>query len=129
MTDPIADMITRIKNASTSQKESVVFPYSKLKLAILDVLLKEGFVRSFAKKGKKIAKFIEVSLIYTDGESRITDVSRESKSSRRVYLQAKDIKTVKSGYGVLVLSTPKGIMTDKQARAEHLGGEALFKIW
>lgn len=129
MTDPIADMITQIKNASTSQKESVVFPYSKLKLTILDVLLKEGFIRSFAKKGKKIAKFIEVGLIYSNGESRITDVSRESKSSKRVYLQAKDIKSVKSGYGVLVLSTPKGIMTDKQARAEHIGGEALFKIW
>lgn len=129
MTDPIADMITRIKNASTSKKESVVFPYSKLKLAILDVLLKEGFIKSFAKKGKKIAKFIEVTLIYADGMPKISDVSRESKTSKRVYFQAKDIKTVKSGYGTLILSTPKGIMTDKQAKAEHIGGEAMFKIW
>lgn len=129
MTDSIADMITRIKNASTSNKEFVVFPYSKLKLAILDVLLKEGYVKSFAKKGKKIAKFIEVGLIYQDGAPKVSGVTRVSKSSKRIYFQAKDIKTVKSGYGILILSTPKGIMTDKQARMEHVGGEAMFKIW
>ena len=129
MTDPIADMIIRIKNASTSKKESVVFPYSKLKLAILDVLLKEGFVKSFGKKGKKVVKFIEVGLIYEGGESKVRGVDRISKTSKRVYLQAKDIRPVKSGYGAMILSTPKGIMTDKQARAEHVGGEVLFTIW
>jgi len=128
-TDPIADMIIRIKNASDSKKESVVLPYSKLKAAILDVLLKEGFVKSFGKKGKKVAKFIEVGLIYTEGMPKVQGVDRISKSSKRVYFHAKDIRPIKSGYGLLILSTPQGIMTDKQARTAHVGGEALFKIW
>ncbi len=127
--DPIADMIIRIKNASDSQKESVVFPYSKLKLSILDVLMKEGFIRSFGKKGKKIAKFIEVGLIYDENGPKIKGVSRVSKTSKRVYFQAKDIHPIKSGFGAMILSTPKGIMSDKQARTEHVGGEGLFKIW
>jgi small subunit ribosomal protein S8 len=129
MTDPIADMIIRIKNASDSKKESVVLPYSKLKLAILDVLLKEGFVKSFAKKGKKITKWIEVGLVYEDGMAKVRGVDRVSKTSKRVYYQAKDIRPVKSGYGLLLLSTPQGIMTDKMAKTAHVGGEALFKIW
>lgn len=129
MTDPIADMIIRLKNASDSRKESVVFPYSKLKLAILDVLLKEGFVKSFGKKGKKIAKFIEVVLIYDENGPRISGVDRVSKTSKRIYNKAKEIKKVKNGIGLLVLSTPKGIMTDKMAKEANVGGEAMFKIW
>ncbi len=129
MTDPIADMIIRMKNASDSKKESVVFPHSKLKLAILDVLLKEGFIKSFGKKGKKIAKWIEVGLIYDDGASRISGVERVSKTSKRIYNKTKDIRKVKNGVGSLILSTPKGIMTDKMAKEAKVGGEAMFKIW
>jgi len=114
--DPISDMLVRIKNATDAKKESVVFPVSKLKLAIADALFKAGFIQSFGKKGKKIAKFIEVGLIYEDGQSKIKGVERVSKTS-------------KSGYGALILSTPKGIMTDKMAREANVGGEALFKIW
>ncbi len=131
--DPISDMIVRIKNASDSKKESVVFPYSKLKLAILDTLAKSGYIKSFSKKGKKIAKFIEVVLLYGEGtengEAKIKGVERVSKTSKRVYNKMKDIRKVKSGIGSLILSTPKGIMTDKQAKEAHVGGEALFKIW
>ena len=130
MTDPIADMIVRIKNASDSKKESVVLPYSKLKVAILDVLMKEGFVSSFGKIGKKIVKYIEVVLAYDEnGQSKIHGVDRVSKTSKRVYQKAKDIRSVKNGFGALILSTPRGIMTDKVAKAEKVGGEALFKIW
>lgn len=130
MTDPIADMIIRIKNASDSKKQSVVLPYSKLKLAILDVLMKEGFVTSFGKKGKKIVKYIEVVLSYDEnGQPKIHGVDRISKTSKRVYHKAKDIRSVKNGFGAMILSTPKGIITDKVARAERIGGEALFKIW
>jgi len=129
MNDPIADMIIRIKNASDLKKESVVFPYSKLKLAILDVLLKEGFIKSFGKKGKKIAKFIDVGLIYENGGSKVSGVDRISKTSKRIYIQSKDIRPVKNGYGLLILSTPKGIVTGKFAKENNLGGEALFKIW
>ena len=127
--DPVSDMIIRIKNAGDSRKESVVFPYSKLKVAILDVLAKEGFIKSFGKKGKKIAKFIEVTLIYEDGSAKIQGVERVSKSSKRIYNKSKDIKKVKSGLGSLIISTPKGIMTDKQAKTDNVGGEPLFKIW
>ena len=127
--DPISDMIVQIKNASAAHKESVVLPYSKLKLAILDTLMKEGFVKSFGKKGKKVVKFIEVALAYENDEPKIHEVQRISKSSRRVYQKAKDIRGVKNGFGILVLSTPIGIMSDKMARAEKVGGEALFKIW
>lgn len=130
MNDPIADMIIRIKNATNSKKESVVFPYSKLKIAILDVLLKEGFIVSFGKKGKKIVKYIEVVLGYDkDGEPKIHGVDRISKFSKRIYVKSKEIRGVKSGFGAMILSTPQGIMTDKGAKVAKVGGEALFKIW
>ena len=130
MHDPIADMIVRIKNASDSKKESVVFPYSKLKLAISDCLQKDGFIKSFGKKGKKVVKFIEVGLLYgEDGEAKISGVKRVSKSSKRVYKSAKDIKKVRSGFGTLVMSTPRGIMSGKKSKEQGVGGEALFEIW
>jgi small subunit ribosomal protein S8 len=127
--DPISDMIVRIKNATASKKESVVFPYSKLKLSICDVLFKDGFIKSFGKKGKKIAKFIEVVLIYEDEISKIHGIERVSKTSKRIYQKSKDLRKVKGGLGALIISTPKGIMTDRMAREANVGGEALFKIW
>ncbi len=127
--DPISNMIVMIKNASDSRKESVVFPYSKIKLAILDLLQKEGFIKSFGKKGKKVVKFIEVGLLYAGKEPRINGVKRVSKTSKRVYIGSKEIKKVKNGLGSLIMSTPKGIMTDKMAREAKVGGEALFEIW
>ncbi|HRH26599.1 MAG TPA: 30S ribosomal protein S8 [Parcubacteria group bacterium] len=127
--DPISNMIVMIKNASDSKKESVVFSYSKIKLAILDLLQKEGFIKSFGKKGKKVVKFIEVELMYSGKEPRINGVKRVSKTSKRVYFGTKEIKKVKNGLGSLIMSTPKGIMTDKMAREAKVGGEALFEIW
>ncbi len=128
--DHIADMITRIKNATDVRKESVVFPYSQLKFDIATVLEKEGFLKSVSKKGKKITKFIEVELAYdAEGQPKINGVERISKSSKRIYQKAKDIFPVKYGTGLLVLTTPKGILTGAQARKEKVGGEALFKVW
>jgi small subunit ribosomal protein S8 len=128
--DQIADMIVRIKNASDSKKETVVFPYSNLKLAILDVLMKNGFVTSFGKKGKKVVKYIEVVLKYDEnGQPAVHGAERVSKFSKRVYYKASEIKKVKNGFGALILTTPKGIMTDKMAKEAKVGGEALFKIW
>ena len=129
MHDPIADMIVRIKNAGDSGKESVVFPYSKLKEAILGVLVKNKYIKSFSKKGKKLVKWIEAVLLYEDGKAKIQGLSRVSKTSKRIYHKAKDIKMVRSGFGSLIISTPKGIMTDKEAKEVNVGGEALFKIW
>lgn len=127
--DPIGDMIVRIKNAAEQKKESVVFPYSKLKLAISDVLFKDGYLKSFGKKGKKIAKFIEVVFVYDENGPKIHGIERVSKTSKRVYQKSKEINKVKGGMGALILSTPKGIMTDRMAKEANVGGEALFKIW
>ena len=129
-TDKIADMMVQIKNAGMVHKQSVVFPYSKLKMSIAEALLKAGFVEAVLKKGKKIIKYIDITLAYnTDGTAKIHGVERISKSSKRVYYKAVEARPVKSGYGVMVLSTPKGILTDEQARKDNVGGEALFKIW
>ncbi|MCR4306442.1 MAG: 30S ribosomal protein S8 [Candidatus Yonathbacteria bacterium] len=129
VTDPIADLLVRIKNAGNTGLPSTIIPYSQLKFEIASLLQKEGYIGSVSKKGKKAKKVIEVSIAYTNKKPRIADAARVSKPSRRVYMGVSDIKPVRHGYGLLVLSTPKGIMTDKEARKEHVGGEALFKIW
>ena len=127
--DPISNMLIMIKNASLANKETVVFPYSKLKLAIGECLVKEGYIKSITKKIRKDHPVLEVELLYVDKKSRITDLERVSKQSKRVYFGMKDIHTVKGGSGLLVLSTPKGILSGKNARKEQVGGEALFRIW
>ncbi len=118
-----------MKNGSLAGKESVCLPYSKMKNAIAECLKKEGYVSSFSKKIKKDQPVLEVELIYTDKKPKISQVERISKQSRRVYFRMKDIHSVRNGSGLLVLSTPKGILSGKEARKEQVGGEALFKIW
>lgn len=127
--DSIADLIVRIKNASDAEKDSVTVSYSKIKAAILEVLEKEGFVKSVAKRGKKIHKSIEVGLVYDQYGPRVKGVERVSKLSRRLYSGAADLKPLKQGHGMVILTTPKGIMTDREARKQKIGGELLFKIW
>jgi small subunit ribosomal protein S8 len=128
--DSISNMIIKIKNASTRGLSTVSFPASKMTFAIAELLQKEGYLKDVAKKGKKVAKTIEASLVYGENKQpKVTDVKRVSKLSKRVYAGVSDIKAVRSGYGLLVLTTPKGVMTDKQAKAEKVGGEVLFKIW
>ncbi len=129
MNDSIGDMIIRIKNAGISRKESVLVPFSKLKFEIATVLEKEGYIASVAKKGKKVAKFIELGLIYDSGESRVQGVRRVSKLSRRVYRKASELRPVKNGLGISIVSTPKGLLSGKNARKERVGGEVLFEIW
>jgi len=127
--DSISNMIIMMKNASLAGKEVVAFPYSKMKNAIAECLKKEGYVSEISKKVKKGQPMLEVGLIYVDKKPRITEVERVSKQSRRVYFGMKDIHSVRSGSGLLVLSTPKGILSGKEARKEQVGGEALFRIW
>lgn len=130
MKDSISDLIIKIKNANIAGHETVTVPYSKMKESILVVLEKEGYVQGINKKGKKVGKFLEVGLVYEEDKSpKITGVTRVSKFSKRVYQKSKEIRPVRSHFGMLVLTTPKGILTDKQARKEKVGGEALFKIW
>jgi small subunit ribosomal protein S8 len=127
--DQISNMLIKIKNASRANHDTVVFPYSKLKLSIAECLEKEGFIRNVTKKTEKGLPVIEVELIYTNDEPRIHDVTRVSKSSRRMYMGVKEIKPIKHGRGKVILSTPKGILTDVNAKKEMVGGEILFSIW
>lgn len=127
--DGISDLIVRIKNASDARKESVSIPHSKIKVAILDVLEREGYIKGIVKKGKKIHKSLEVGLVYDEYGPRVKGVERVSKLSKRIYGGARDLKPVMQGHGVLVITTPKGIMTDSEARKAKVGGELLFKIW
>ncbi len=129
MHDPIADMMIRIKNAGDAGKLSAAMPYSKMRLAVATVLQKAGYLSNVAKKGKKEGKVLEVGIAYEGKNPRISGVSFVSKLSRRVYFGVRDITPVRQGYGDLVLTTPKGIMTGKEAKRERVGGEALFKIW
>ena len=128
--DPIGDFITRIKNAGAVKHESVGVPHSKMKMAIAEVLKKEGFIKDVEKRGKKVRKTIHIDLLYkADGTPRITEVKRVSKPSRRVYKSVGEIHPVRFNKGILLLSTPNGIVTGKEARKTNVGGEALFEIW
>lgn len=127
--DSISNMIISIKNASLVGKQSVSIPYSKIKNAIALCLKKEGYVSEVSKKVKDGAPVLEISLIYINNKPKIQEVDRMSKQSRRIYLGMKDIHSVRNGSGLLVLSTPKGILSGKEARKEQVGGEALFKVW
>lgn len=129
-TDPISDMLIQIKNATMVKKPAVSIPFSNVKMEIAKVLVHEGYLKSAVKKGKKIKKVLACDLVYGENnESKIHDVARISKLSCRVYIGVKDLKPVRQDSGLMVLSTPKGIMTNKEAKAANVGGEVLFKIW
>lgn len=126
--DSLANMLVSIKNAGFVKKPSVIIPHSKMKEAILSVLKNEGYIKTYhVVSGDKPS--LEVVLEYKGGNPRISGITRVSKNSKRVYQGVKDIAPVKYGHGMSVFSTPKGILTDKQARKEMVGGEVLFTIW
>ncbi len=127
--DPISNMLIMLKNASLAKKSSISFPYSKIKNAIIACLQKEGYVGQITKKSKKGFPVLEVELLYVEDIPKINEVKRVSKQSKRVYSKMKDLHGVRGGSGVLVLSTPKGILSGKDARREQVGGEVLFKMW
>ena len=129
-TDPISNMIISMKNASVVSKDKVVVPFSNLKYAIAQCLKEHGYISEASKKTeKKNTPVLEISLAYPEGKAKINDVKRMSKPSRRTYMAVSDLRPVKNGHGMVVLSTPKGILSDKQARKASVGGEALFMIW
>ncbi len=128
--DKIANMLIMIKNAGLAGKESVLIPYSKLKHSIADCLVKGKFVESVSKKTLEDDKnFLDIKLIVNGRNPKITQVERISKPSKRVYIKAKEIKPVRQGFGMMVLSTPKGVMIADDAKKQLVGGEALFRIW
>ena len=130
ISDPVGDFINRIMNAGAVKHATLSVPFSLLKQSIAEKLKEVGYVESHEKKGKKIQKTLDVTLKYgTDGKHIVLGVKRISKPGRRVYKSVNEIFPVRYGKGALLLSTPKGILTDKEARKEKVGGEALFEIW
>jgi len=127
--DKISNLIISLKNAGHAKKATVLVPYTNLTGEIAKVLFHAGYVASYAKKTRKKGDVLELGVSYVNEKPRINDVQRISKSSCRVYTSVHDLKPVKNGRGVLVLSTPKGILTADEARTQHVGGEALFQIW
>ncbi len=125
MSDPIADMLTRIRNAQLAEKTSVVMPSSKLKVAIAQVLRDEGYVEGFNVVSDKGKATLEIGLKYYAGRPVIEKVQRISRPGLRIYKGSKDIPKVMNGLGIAIVSTPKGLMTDRKARADGIGGEVL----
>ena len=130
MSDPVADMLTRIRNAGKAKFNSVDIPGSKLKVELAKVLKEEGYIRNFKFVKDDKQGTLRVYLKYDKQQQHvILNIDRVSKPSRRVYLKGKDVKPVYNGLGVAILSTSKGIMSDKNARKENVGGEVLCNIW
>lgn len=128
--DPIADMLTRIRNAKAAGHETVSIPYSQIKSAILTILKRKNFIEAFEKKGKKVRKSIVVKLKYQkDGSPAINSIVRVSKPGQRVYKPATKLHSVQEGFGIAVISTPEGLMTDSEARRKRVGGEVICEVW
>lgn len=126
--DRIADFIIALKNAGPVRHKTVIVPYSRMKHSIAKVLLDRGYIDGFEKKEYKNGPVLAVDLKYSATGPRITDVKRISKPSRRMYAGVRDVKPVLQGHGLLVLSTPKGVMSGEDAQKERVGGEVLFEI-
>lgn len=130
MTDPIADMLTRIRNAQMAKHENVDMFSSKMKLSIAEILKDEGYILDYKELKEDKHNIIRIHLKYVDdGEVVIKNLERVSKPGRRVYVNAKEIPLTLRGYGVSILSTSKGVITDKKARNEKVGGEVLLRVW
>ena len=130
ITDPIADMLTRLRNAGSARHETVDVPNSKMKKAIAEILLEEGYIKSFQLIDDGTQGVIRITLKYLPGkEKAIQGLRRVSKPGLRVYAGADELPQVLRGLGIAIISTSKGIMTDKKARAQHVGGEVLAFVW
>ena len=128
--DPIGDFIIRLTNAGAINKPTVSVPFSNLKMAVAEKLMQSGFIGAVEKKGKKVKKTLDIVLKYdAAGKAVINGVKRISKPGRRMYKSVLEIAPVRYGKGALILSTPQGIMTDKEAKKAKVGGEAMFEIW
>jgi small subunit ribosomal protein S8 len=130
MTDPVGDMLTRIRNGQRVGKSNVVSPASKLRLGVLDVLQREGFIRGYSvSEIRKGVSEIAIELKYFEGNGVIKQIDRVSTPGRRVYSKIKDLPKVYNGLGIAVLSTPRGVLSDQEAREQNVGGEILCKVF
>ena len=129
MTDPITDMLNQIKNAEAVQKAEVILPFSKLKNEIALIMQKENFLGEVKKVSKGKLKLLKLTLKYDNGLPAMEGFKRVSKPGQRIYTKYQEIKKVRGGYGKMILSTPKGLMTGVEAKKSKLGGEVLMEVW
>ena len=130
MTDPIGDMLTRIRNGQQARKDSVLTPASKLRARVLDVLQREGYIRGYSDADVAGAQAnLRIDLKYFEGQPAIQHVARVSKPGRRVYSGATDLPRIRNGLGIVIVSTPKGVLSDAEAREQNVGGEVLCQVF
>ncbi len=129
MTDPLGDMLTRIRNGQSAKKDSVLTPASRLRASVLDVLQREGYIRGYTREAVGSVPSIRIELKYFEGLPAIQHLSRVSKPGRRVYAGAQSLPRVKNGLGITIVSTPKGVLSDAEARTENVGGEILCQVF
>ena len=129
MTDPLGDMLTRIRNGQRAKKDSVLSPASKLRARVLEVLQREGYIRGYSEDATGIHPQLRIELKYFEGEPAIKHVARVSKPGRRVYSGSKELPVVRNGLGITIVSTPRGVLSDAEARAQNVGGEVLAEVF
>ena len=129
MTDPLGDMLTRIRNGQRAKKDSVVSPASSLRTRVLDVLQREGYIRGYSEEALGAHKGIRIELKYFEGAPAIQHVARVSKPGRRVYSGSQELPVIRNGRGITIVSTPKGVLSDAEARAQNVGGEILAEVF
>jgi small subunit ribosomal protein S8 len=129
LTDPLGDMLTRIRNGQRARKDSVLSPASKLRVRVLDVLQREGYIRGYTEEEMGPAKGIRIELKYFEGQPAIKHVARVSKPGRRVYSGATELPRVMNGLGITIVSTPRGVLSDAEARDQNVGGEVLAEVF
>jgi small subunit ribosomal protein S8 len=129
VTDPLGDMLTRIRNGQRARKDSVLSPASKLRVRVLDVLQREGYIRGYSEEEMGPAKGIRIELKYFEGQPAIKHVARVSKPGRRVYSGSQELPRVMNGLGITIVSTPRGVLSDAEAREANVGGEVLAEVF
>jgi small subunit ribosomal protein S8 len=129
MTDPLGDMLTRIRNGQQAKKDSVLSPASTLRARVLEVLQREGYIRGFSEDDTGPHKALRIELKYFEGQPAIRHVARVSKPGRRVYSGSRELPVIRNGLGITIVSTPKGVLSDAEARAQNVGGEVLAEVF
>ena len=129
MTDPLGDMLTRIRNGQQARKDSILTPASRLRANVLDVLQREGYIRGYTEEELAGQKGLRIELKYFEGQPAIQHLARVSKPGRRVYSGAQDLPRVRNGLGITIVSTPKGVLSDAEAREQNVGGEVLAEVF
>ena len=129
MVDPISDMLTRIRNAQAVSHQTVVIPFSKIKLEVAKALERENFIGRIEIKGRKVNKVMEINLRYEKGEPAITVLKRISKPGKRIYIKKDQIRPIRQDYGISIISTSSGVMSNREAKKKRLGGEVICHVW